>query len=160
MINERKKFKDLKFIQLVISHKKIATIIGITTVLLIAIIIPIALSNRAYKGDFEYAYNAYKEETQPDLDNRIIADFEDGVVTEIIDEKEATLSSIGVTTDYKVNVIEEGKYSLYISNKLSTTGFKDSEFEVYIDNEIKLERGKIRAYLKNSSEEFKLDSYA
>ena len=159
MTKTGKKFKDLKFIQLVIAHKKISIVIGVTTVLLIAIIIPIALSNRAYKGDFEYAYNAYKNETQPDIHDEITANFKDSVVTETIDGKVATLSSSGITTDYEVNVAEEGKYSLYIANKLSSTGFKDSEFEVYVDDELKLERGKIRAYLKNASEEFKLDSY-
>ena len=159
MSNEKKKFKDLKFVKFVISHKKASIIIGVTVVLLIAIIIPVALSNRAYKGDFEYALNAYKEETKPNFNNKITAEFDDSVLPEVIDGKEATLSSIGVTTNYDVNVTEEGKYSLYISNKLSTTGFKDSEFEVHIDDEVKLERGKIRAYLKNASEEFKEDSY-
>ena len=89
----------------------------------------------------------------------MVASFIDSTTTEKVEEVDAFVSNINYQVSYKVNVTEANDYSLYIYNHLLGNGFKDSEFSVSIDGETKLERGKIRALLKNESEEFKIDSY-
>ena len=155
----RKKFKELKPIQFIINHKKISIAVGVVTVLLIAIIVPVAVNSGSFKGNFEYAYNAYRDTTQPQQEKAYIANLKEGTDVEEIDGVMATISSTDVLTAYTVDVTEEGKYALFLNNHLQSNGFKDSEFSVTIDDATILERGKIRAYLKNASEDFKVDSF-
>ena len=156
---EKVKFKDTKFIRFIVKHKKLCITIGVITALAVAIIIPVALSNRAYIGDFTYAYNAYKGETQPSKVESAKATFDSTVITEEIDGVEAVISSKDVATGYDFVIPENGKYSLFVNNHPLENGFKDTEFSIDIDGTNVLDRGKIRAYLKNESEEFKVDSY-
>ena len=154
------KIKNLKFVQFIIRHKKASIIIGVVTVVLIAIIVPVAVNSGSYKGNFEYAYKAYEGSTQPQLTASSIGEFKEGTPVEEFDGvAKATFSNVNYATTYVVDVSENGKYSLFIQNHLLTNGFKDSEFSIYVDDNLLLERGKIRAYLKNSSEDFKVDSY-
>lgn len=125
----------------------------------LAVIIPLSINSGAYRGDFAYASNAYKQTKQPDLSSSVIASFIDSTPTEKVDDVDAYISNINHQVSYKVDITETSDYSFYISNHLLGNGFKDSEFTVSIDGETKLERGKIRALLKNESEEFKIDSY-
>ena len=125
----------------------------------LAVIIPLSINSGAYKGDFKYASNAYVDTKQPDLSTSVVATFVDSTPTEEVEDVDAFISNINHQVSYKVNVTEADNYSIYISNHLLGNGFKDSEFTVSIDGSVKLERGKIRALLKNESEEFKIDSY-
>ena len=120
--------------------------------------IPVAASSRTVEGDFTYAFNDYKNYKQAGS-TIVEATFDTGVVTEVVDEKVAYISNPYSSVTYTANVTETGEYALYINNHLLGSGFKDTEFEVLIDDTQALERGKIRAYFKNSSEDFKLDSY-
>ena len=155
----RTKFKDTKFVRFVVKHKKPFIIGGVVTALLIAIIIPVVLTNRAFSGDFTYAYKAYEGNKQPSVEETTKAVFDSTVITEVIDGKDAVLSSSDTTLGYDVTVPSAGEYSFYIDNRTMESGFKDTEFSVSIDGTLVLDRGKIRAYLKNQSEEFKKDSY-
>ena len=125
----------------------------------LAVIIPLSINSGAYKGDFTYASNTYKETKQPDLSTSVVASFTDSTPTEKVEEVDAFISNINQQVSYKVDIPETSNYSFYISNHLLGNGFKDSEFAVAIDGEMRLERGKIRALLRNESEEFKIDSY-
>ena len=125
----------------------------------LAVIIPLSINSGAYKGDFTYASNAYKETKQPDLSTSVVASFADSTPTEKVEDVDAFISNINQQVSYKVDISETNDYSLFISNHLLGNGFKDSEFSVAIDGEMKLERGKIRALLRNESEEFKIDSF-
>ncbi len=156
---KRIKLKDTKFIQFIIRHKKPTIIIGVCVAVLIAILVPVIASSGGYKGDFTYALNEYKNEKQPDFNSKIEASLDATMPTSVIDEKEAVTSNIGMMTKYDVDITEENHYSLYINNRLLGNGFKDNEFSIYVDDSLVLERGKIRAYLKNQSEDFKIDSY-
>ena len=159
-INKGKfKLKDTKFVRFIVNHKKLSITVGVVTALIIAIIIPVALSNRAYVGNFTYAYKAYQGMTQPELNETTKATFDSGVIAQDVDGVTAVISSSDVLTGYDVNVPESGKYSFFIQNHTMESGFKDTEFSISIDGDIVLDRGKIRAYLKNSSESFKKDSY-
>ena len=125
----------------------------------LAVIIPIAVNSGAYNGDFTFAYNEYQNVKQADKSTGIIGSFKEGTITEEVDSKEAFISNINYEVSYSLDVSEAGEYSLYLSNHLLGSGFKDSEFSVTIDENEQLSRGKIRANFKNSSEEFKIDSY-
>ena len=125
----------------------------------LAVIIPIAVNSGAYNGDFTFAYNEYQNVKQADKSTGITATFLPSTVTEEVDSKEAFISDINYYVVYSLDVEETGEYTIYLSNHLLGSGFKDSEFAVSIDNEVKLERGKIRANFKNSTEDFKIDSY-
>ena len=125
----------------------------------LAVIIPIAVNSGAYNGDFTFAYNEYQNVKQADKSTGIIGSFKEGTITEEVDSKEAFISNINYEVSYSLDVSEAGEYSLYLSNHLLGSGFKDSEFSVSIDENEQLSRGKIRANFKNSSEEFKIDSY-
>ena len=59
------KSKDTKVVRFVVKHKKPFIIGGVVAALLVAIIIPVVLTNRAFSGDFTYAYNAYEGKKQP-----------------------------------------------------------------------------------------------
>jgi len=155
----KKAFKDLKPIKFILAHKKASIIVGVVAVLAIAIIIPAVASSGAYKGDFAYALEAYKNNKQIDYDNTRTASFKEGTTTEVIEEVNAVTSFNGNEVTYVINDISEGNYSLFVNNHVLGNGFKDTEFNVLVDGEIKLERGKIRAYLKNASEDFKVDNY-
>ena len=126
---------------------------------MIAVVIPVAASSRTVEGDFIYVFNDYKNYQQPVSSTTLEATFKTGTVTETVDEKEAYISNIYQSVTYTADVTEEGKYAFYINNHLLGSGFKDSEFVVDVDGVSLLERGKIRAYFKNSSEDFKVDSY-
>lgn len=156
---EKKKFKDTKFVRFIVKHKKLSITIGVITVLAIAIIIPVALTNRAFVGDFSYAFKAYEGETQPDKVETTLATLDPSMVTEDVHGVNATISSSGNSIRYNVNIPSEDDYYLYINNYVMENGFKDTEFSIDVDDEEILERGKIRAYLKNTSEDFRSDSY-
>ena len=156
---KRIKFKDLKFIQFIIRHKTPSIIIGVSVAVLIAILVPVIASSGGYKGHFDYALEDYKNVTQPNFNEETVATLTADNVLTTVDEKEAAVSSSGFVTKYSVDVISEDNYFFYIENHLLGNGFKDNEFAIYIDNQLALERGKIRAYLKNASEDFKIDSY-
>ena len=155
----RKKFKDLKFVQFVIRHKKASIAVVIATVVLVAIIAPIIANSSAYKGDFTYALNHYKEETKNITSASAKATFKTGTETQVVDDKTAAISSSNVETTYEVDIAEDGYYRLYLENNLLSDGFKDTEFSISINGEEKLSRGKIRSFWKNSSEDFKVDSF-
>ncbi len=125
----------------------------------LAIIIPVAVNSGAYKGDFTYAYNEYQNIKQADKSTSVVASFKEGTPTEVVDSKAAYLSNINYEVSYSAEITEAGEYSLYLSNHLLGSGFKDNEFSLTIDGQVALERGKIRANFKNASEEFKIDSY-
>ena len=125
----------------------------------LAIIIPLAINTGAYKGDFTYAYNAHDNLKQADKENQVTTSFKEGTVTEEVDSLSAFISNVDYEVTYNVTIAEEGEYALFINNHLLGSGFKDNEFKVSIDDHTSLERGKIRAYFKNASDEFKLDSY-
>ena len=121
----------------------------------IAIIIPIAVNSGAYKGDFTYAYNEYQNIKQADKSTGVATTFKTGTPTEVVDSQDAFISNVNYEVSYSVNISEAGEYSLYLSNHLLGSGFKDNEFAVSVDEQVVLSRGKIRAYFKNSSEEEK-----
>ncbi len=125
----------------------------------LAVIIPIAASSKTIEGDFAYAFNDFKNYKQSVSDVGVEGLFKTGTVTEVVDEKQAFISSPNMSVTYTVNITEAGQYSIYLNNHLLGSGFKDSEFIVNVDTSVALERGKIRANFKNASEEFKLDSY-
>ena len=125
----------------------------------LAIVIPLAVNSGAYKGDFTFAYDSYQDIKQADKKEGIVASFSDDTPLEIVDSEPAYISNVNYSVSYSVDIPEDGQYSLYLSNHLLGSGFKDNEFSVSINDVEHLARGKIRAYFKNSSEDFKVDSY-
>ena len=156
---KRTKFKDTKFIQFIIRHKKASIAIAASTAVLIGILVPLIASSGGYKGEFSYALNDYKNVTQPNLNDKIDAILTNAISYSVVEEKNAAVSNIDYVTNYEVDVVSEDYYSFYLENHLLGNGFKDNEFSIYIDGNMVLERGKIRAYLKNASEDFNVDSY-
>ena len=153
------KFKKTKFAQFVLRHKK-GVIAGTAVfVLALAIIIPSAISSGSYKGDFTYALNHFKDEASNDSECQANATFAASTPVEEVEGRQAFVSFYGQEVLYEVDIAEDGLYRMYLPNCFLSDGFKDSEFDISIDGELALSRGKVRAYFKNASEDFKTDSY-
>ena len=123
---KRVKFKDTKFIQFIIRHKRPTIIIGVSVAVLIGILVPVIASSGGYKGSFEYALEDYKNRLQPELGGEIVAPLSGDNVITLVDEKEATVSSTGFFTKYDVSITDENYYSFYLENHLLGNGFKYS----------------------------------
>ena len=149
----RTKFKDTKFVRFVVKHKKPFIIGGVVTALIVAIVIPVVLTNRAFSGDFTYAYNAYVGKKQPSLEETTKAVFDSTIITEVVDGKEAVISSSDTTLGYDVTIPSAGEYSFYINNRTMESGFKDTEFSVSIDGEEVLDTVAAPCLLGNPNEQ-------
>ena len=153
------RFKKSKFGRFVIAHKKGVIAGAAVFVVALAIIIPSAINSGAYHGKFDYALQHYKEEARNETSAEASASFAMPTAPEEIEGRLASLSNIGLTTYYEADIPETGYYRFYLPNCFLSDGFKDSEFDVIVDQQVALSRGKIRANFKNASEEFKTDSY-
>ena len=155
----KSKIRESRFVRFLSRHKKAAIGVGVATVVAIAIIVPAILGSLPFEGDFTYAFSAYKGESEPEVEVSANASFADASGAIEIDGKAAILSSPGDVTAYHVDSVEEGDYSLYLDSNIRSSGFRDNEFLVRIDGEEICSRGKIRALVRNVTEDFAKDRY-
>ncbi len=161
-IKKHKKFKETEFYKFNKKHKKAVISITVVVVLLLAIILPFIDYGTSPRGNYEYAFNAYKEEVNHN-DNSERIDIpltnSDASIIEEVNRVSSSILSNGDSITYTFNVTNPGDYEIYVNYYVLHNGFQDSEFSVYINNELKLERSKLRANWQNETNEFELDSY-
>lgn len=168
-IKEKKTFKNTKFFTFIKRHKKVLIVGGSVVVLVIGLSLAfVDWGNNSY--DYKVAYNSFsKREVETfSHDFRALDLVEESYgYKEELNLHGYNKDSLVYTLDtnnyvsYEIDVPSDGKYNLSLDYYILHNGLQDSEFSIFMNDLINpiLTRVKTRAYWKNGTEDFKIDSY-
>lgn len=115
------------------------------------------------KYDFSYAYEAYKTNNVGTNATEKEYLYNDYTNEEAINDESKNLTGAiikeGDELSYSIEVETTGIYYLYVDYYVKHSGFQDSEFSIYIDDSLFLDRVKLKALWKADSSTYQKDSY-
>lgn len=147
------------FVKFTMKHKKMTVFVVIALVLIIVIVILNIPKNVSY--DFSLAYKSYKEKKDEEVSLSSTPDSEDASSPDDSHGYNGICYRVdaGDTVSYSLTATESGTFAIYLDTYILHNGFHDSEISLSVNDEVVIEKSKLRANWKSETTSFKKDSY-